>query len=71
MPLLESSAGLKDKIISAASQTATVTNVELSHSNIVPIITPRQRTWKLQNDQKFGTRLIGNFGGGFIGYFGG
>jgi Anti-sigma-K factor rskA len=46
LPLLEPSTRLKDKIISAASQTTAVTSLEAVHSNVVPLSSPRHRNWK-------------------------
>ena len=46
MPIVEPSANLKHKIISAASRSSTGTSPESPHSNVVPITSPRQRSWK-------------------------
>ncbi len=46
MPILEPSARLKDKIISAVSQPIAATSPESSHSNVVPLASPRHRSWK-------------------------
>jgi hypothetical protein len=46
MPILEPSARLKDKIISAASQSTAGTNLEPFHSNVVPLALPHHRNWK-------------------------
>jgi hypothetical protein len=46
MPILEPSARLKDKIISAASHSIAGTSLETPDSNVVPIASPRHRTWK-------------------------
>jgi hypothetical protein len=46
MPILEPSARLKDKIISAASHSIAGTSQETPHSNVVPIDSPRHRPWK-------------------------
>ncbi|RUT10322.1 hypothetical protein DSM106972_008170 [Dulcicalothrix desertica PCC 7102] len=45
MPILEPSARLKEKIISAASQSIAGASIESSHSNVVPIAS-RRRSWK-------------------------
>lgn len=42
MPITEPSASLKDKIISAASNSSP----EPAHANVVPITSPRQRSWQ-------------------------
>lgn len=46
MPILEPSARLKDKIISAANQSVAGNSLESPHSNVVPLVSPRQRSWK-------------------------
>jgi len=46
MPIVEPSARLKDKIISAASHSIARTSPELPPSNVVPIASPRRRSWK-------------------------
>lgn len=46
MPIVEPSANLKHKIISAASHSSTGTSLESPHANVVPIASPRQRSWK-------------------------
>ena len=46
MPLLEPSALLKEKIISAASHSLADTSLEPIQSNVVPLASPRRRSWK-------------------------
>ncbi len=46
MPILEPSAHLKDKIISAASHSIAGASLETHHDNVVPLALPRHRTWK-------------------------
>jgi Anti-sigma-K factor rskA len=46
MPIVEPSVSLKDKIISAASRSSTGVSLEPPHTNVVPIASPRQRSWK-------------------------
>lgn len=46
MPIVEPSARLKNKIISAASHSSTDTSPEPPHSNAVPIASPSHRSWK-------------------------
>lgn len=46
MPILEPSARLKDKIISAASQPIYGASLESPHSNVVPLANPSHRSWK-------------------------
>jgi hypothetical protein len=46
MPILEPSERLKDKIISAASHSIADNSLESPHSKVVPIASPRHRTWK-------------------------
>lgn len=46
MPILEPSARLKDKILSAASQPITGASLESSHDNVVPLANPSHRSWK-------------------------
>jgi anti-sigma-K factor RskA len=46
MPILEPSARLKNKIISAASHSIAGASLETPHSNVVPIASPRHRSWK-------------------------
>lgn len=44
MPIIEPSANLKNKIISAASHSST--SLEPTHANVVPIASPHRRSWK-------------------------
>ncbi|KAM3108658.1 anti-sigma factor domain-containing protein [Phormidesmis sp. 146-33] len=46
MSIAEPSASLKDKIISAASQSIVGTSPESSHSNVVSVASPRRHSWK-------------------------
>jgi cell division protein FtsB len=46
LPIVEPSARLKDRIISAASQSIAGTSPESSRSNVVPLASPRHRSWK-------------------------
>jgi hypothetical protein len=46
LPIVEPSARLKDRIISAASQSIAGTSPESSRSKVVPLASPRHRSWK-------------------------
>lgn len=46
MPILEPSARLKDKILSAASQPIAGASLESPNSNVVPLANPSHRSWK-------------------------
>ncbi len=46
LPLLEPSARLKDKILSAASNPVAANSLEAPQTNVVPITSPRRRNWK-------------------------
>ena len=55
MPLLEPSALLKEKIISAASHSLADTSLEPIQSNVVPLASPRRRSWQggfIQGNEK-------------------